>query len=499
MIPHFVLRQQRGLHPPSSLRSVILGISLAIIVALAILWQSVPVLIIVTSAIGIFALGLIHPIALLLPLLVLSPLRVLISTEAQFQLPIDIGQIGLASYLVVYVISYILRPLPRSASPTSLWTPFSASLLLFIIVTGLSGFVSISISAWLLEWLKWIQIFLLMTAIVSAFKKISWEWLVFGLVVAGLANAVVGIYEFFGGSGALHLLINDRFFRAFGTFGQPNPFGGFMGLLIPLSVMCTWGNMMRWKHSSPSNKRLYAMLASFYAISSLVLLLGMVMSWSRGAWLGLAAAFLVLALAIPRSLKKGLLVFVFVAACAFVAWTSGLIPQSIVQRLETSTQEFFAFEDVRGVDITPDNFAVAERLAHWQAAINMSTSNPWLGVGFGNYAIAYPQYALINWQEPLGHAHNYYLNLLAEVGIIGLLVYGKVWVTIFHRTWQAKSHPDVLSRYVAIGLLGTWVYLAVHSFFDNLYVNNLFLHLGVMLSIVAILSKEVRSSLRIST
>ncbi len=49
-------------------------------------------------------------------------------------------------------------------------------------------------------------------------------------------NALIGLYEFFGGSGALVLLIDNRFSRAFGTFGQPNPFGGFMGLLAPVAL-----------------------------------------------------------------------------------------------------------------------------------------------------------------------------------------------------------------------------------------------------------------------
>ncbi len=69
----------------------------------------------------------------------------------------------------------------------------------------------------------------------------AWEWLVFALVLSGIANALIGIYEYFGGSGALHLLIDGVHFRAFGTFGQPNPFGGFMGLLAPVALMAAIG------------------------------------------------------------------------------------------------------------------------------------------------------------------------------------------------------------------------------------------------------------------
>ena len=115
--------------------------------------------------------------------------------------------------------------------------------------------------------------------------------------------------------------------------------------------------------------------------------------------------------------------------------------------------------------------------------------NPWLGVGFGNYEIAYPQYDLLNWPLAQGHAHNYYLNVFAEAGIIGLVAYVTMWLTVIVITWRARRHPDPLARFIVVGLFGTWTYLAVHSLTDNLYVNNLFLHLGVMLGILAVLHR----------
>jgi O-antigen ligase len=168
-----------------------------------------------------------------------------------------------------------------------------------------------------------------------------------------------------------------------------------------------------------------------------------------------------------------------------------------VNRISSSTEDFFAFEDMRGVDITAENYPVVERLAHWQAALNMAVDHPWLGVGFGNYEIAYPQYRLFNWDEPLGHAHNYYLNILAEAGLLGLLAYGNVWAVIIWITWRARKHPDILSRFIIIGLLGSWTYLLVHSMFDNLYVNNLFLHLGTMFGILGIFNNQANNDVRL--
>jgi O-antigen ligase len=456
--------------------------------------QPIPVVVIIGVTSLFLLLSLFHPIAALVVLLILGPMRVLISTEAAFQLPLDIGQLALILFLAVWIVHRIIHSGTKPLSMKMLWTPISGSLLFFLIATGISAFVATSLTAWALEWVKWVLVFVTFTVVVTIFQGISWEWLVFALVLSGVANALVGIYEFFGGSGALHLLINDRFFRAFGTFGQPNPFGGFMGLLIPISVMSAIGYLHRWlRNRNPWNLS----LGVYYAISSALLLTAIGMSWSRGAWLGLGMALLVMGFFIPRKTRNGLLLFVVIAIGAVIIWFSGLLPQSIVQRLQTSTEEFFAFEDVRGVDITSENFAVAERLAHWQAAINMVTAHPYLGVGFGNYATVYPQYQLINWSEPLGHAHNYYLNIFAEVGILGLLGYGKVWITIFCQSWKATSHPDTLSRLVVIGLIGAWIYISVHSIFDNLYVNNLFLQIAVMLSVMVLLLKEAQINVRI--
>ena len=59
--------------------------------------------------------------------------------------------------------------------------------------TGITAFNALSMGAWLTEWLKWVSMLLL---IAICLDLGTWEWLVFALVLSGVANALIGIYEY---------------------------------------------------------------------------------------------------------------------------------------------------------------------------------------------------------------------------------------------------------------------------------------------------------------
>lgn len=452
--------------------------------------QPVALLLSIIAAAILAAAALFTPLAAAGIMLVLAPLRTLVITEAVYNLPLDPGQLLFIVTLALWAFYRIRHRQPLFAAlPSPVYLP----VLGFATLTALTLFNTVSPAAWLTEWLKWLVILLLIVFVLDQGRHERWQWLLLALVAAAAANAVVGLYIFFGGSGADHLLINNRFFRAFGTFGQPNPFGGFMGLTLPLALMAAYGYSLRlfrnWRNRPLKPQAFIPPV--FYLMMALLLASGVLISWSRGAWLAMAVAVAVMAFALPYRLRYSLLLLALAGSLAAAAWFGGLLPASIIERVTGSAEELLAFEDVRGVEITPANYAVIERLAHWQAALNMARHHPWLGVGLGAYGAAYDQYRLLNWHEPLGHAHNYYLNILAEAGIIGLIGYSLLWAMVFLFTWRLRRHPDPLARALGIGLLGAWVYLAVHSLLDNLYVNNLFLHLGVMFGILAVLYNQV--------
>ena len=440
----------------------------------------------------IFLLAFLTPIAALLPLLILAPLRALIATEAAFQLPLDIGQLLLLTWLSAWALHHIVL---RRSLPRLVWSPLYLPVLAFLIVAGLTAFSAGSLPAWLSEWLKWLQILTIMVLVASSLSGTAWRWPLYGLLLSGAANSLIGLYQFFGGSGALHLLINGRFFRAFGSFGQPNPFGGFMAILAPLALCLTLASLLRWRQRRSTGT--FAAVAGHILLSAF-LVAGLLASWSRGAWLAFASAAMLMLLALPRRLLHGLLLTGTSLLLVALIWSVGLLPESLSARLVSSTADYFAFEDLRGVPISSANYPVVERLAHWQAAINMATARPWLGVGLGNYEVEYEQFRLLNWPDALGHAHNYWLNILAETGIFGLAAYCGFWFCVLAWSWRARCHPDPRARLVIVGLLGAWVSLSVHSLFDNLFVNNLFLHVGILLGVLALLRRQARSFLAIT-
>jgi putative inorganic carbon (hco3(-)) transporter len=357
--------------------------------------------------------------------------------------------------------------------------PLYLPLLLFGAVGAVSLLDAPSATLGMKELVKWVEMAVMM-------------WIVAGMVAAHGARPVValllGLYQFgFQADVPDHFaILDERFYRAYGTFMQPNPFGAFVSWAALLGAGTLLGAVTRWWEQ----RRLTVPVVlwwAFLAACTLVAAGGLVASWSRGAWLAFAAGAAALALFAPRRRWVGA-VLLGGALVGFVGlWQLELLPGAITERLTSFALEVPSSAqsavDVRGVEFTDENFAVIERLAHWQAALDIARQEPWLGAGFGNYEAAYPEVALPNWTHPLGHAHNYYLNLLAEVGALGLAAYLVLWGAIFVWTLRALRGGSE-QRGIVLGLLAIWVALTVHHMLDKLYVNNLYLHLGALLGIL---------------
>jgi O-antigen ligase len=88
----------------------------------------------------------------------------------------------------------------------------------------------------------------------------------------------------------------------------------------------------------------------------------------------------------------------------------------------------------------------------------------------------------------LGHAHNIYLNVLGETGVLGLAAFVVLWTSFLGWLLRQLRHhlpPQSWSRALAVGVLGMFAHLAVHSFFDNLFVQGMYLQVAFWLGAVA--------------
>lgn len=412
--------------------------------------------------------------------------------------PLSSGQLMLFATLAAWLGQRVVQRRPGWPRP-----PLLRPLALF----GLVGLASLwsAASVWdgVKELGKWVEIGLVMVLVIDLGRPaIRRAWnagripgLAWVLLATAASQAALGVWQFAGrAAGPDHFAIGGRFYRAAGSFQQPNPFGGYISLHLAVSLGLLLGLLAARPAADDPRRRAWQLQVAALSLVSVLLGLGCLASWSRGAWLNLAAALAALIVAAPRRRWLGVAALAVAALLVWGAGQRGLIPAALTERLTSFTADF-RWGDVRGVDINDANYAVLERLAFWQAAEGMARDHLWLGVGLGNYAAAYPAYALLNWPQALGHAHNYYLNLLAEVGIIGLGAYLVLWGAILKQTWGALRLPWP-RRGLALGLLAAWVGLSVHHLLDNLYVNNLYIHLGAWLGLLACLGRPVALPLK---
>ncbi|NOX64165.1 MAG: hypothetical protein GXP42_19850 [Chloroflexi bacterium] len=302
------------------------------------------------------------------------------------------------------------------------------------------------------------------------------------LLLAATVEALIGWRQFYFGIGPEAFELG-RFLRAYGTFGQPNPYAGYLGLSLPLGLaLGLWSVRRLWRSRSRDLTRLFLSMAIWGM--TITILAGILASGSRGAWLGvIASTIAVLAL---DSLASRALLLLGAGATALAA---PLLPSFITARL-AAIPAYFGVWNARGAVVTDENFAILERVAHWQAGWEMFADNFWLGVGVGNWDIVYPQYAIDRWLDPLGHAHNALFHYAAVAGIFGALAYLMLWLGALTAAFRAVLRTRALARALAIGVVGLLVHLSVHNLIDNLWVQGMPLLVALALSLLPTINNE---------
>ena len=209
---------------------------------------------------------------------------------------------------------------------------------------------------------------------------------------AGLSTAG-RLRVFYGGA-----LVQNR---ATGPFGQPNELGS---LSVTVSVVG-----LGLLFALPSGRR-FRPLRLLAGAASLAAMAALTLSFSRGAWIGLALGLAVLVLLAPRSRRPVLAGF---AAVALVGLLSPfLVPGQAV---------LAAVGDRLAATATGERNPYDERPAIWREAVRQAEGSPVLGVGPGGYPVRATLDESAARVSAPEHAHNVVLTIAAEQGAVGLL------------------------------------------------------------------------------
>jgi len=374
--------------------------------------------------------------------------------------------------VVLLLVGWLTLVLNRRARPATA-SPLLGAIAGLLVCFALTVFIAPNINLAAKEMLKWIElaaVFLAGTSLIEA--PAHRRTLLIWLLGAGASQALVGLVQSVLRQGPEHFMIGGLIMRAYGTFEQPNPFGGYLGLTVPLAV-----SLAVFGLQPGLARRLVIVVA-------LITALALALTLSRGAWTAqLVALALVLAVSNTRARQALGAGVVFVVILLAALWP--LIPSEVTERLTSVVVSAVDLGSVKEAVVTPDNWAVLERLSQWYAGWEMFLDNPILGVGIGNYNAAYETYRLEQWPVALGHAHNHYLTIAAEAGFVGFLAYVFFWVVVFRACAHAlRRAPGRIERAVVVGILSSLAAFATHNLFDVLFVHGMGVTLGLLLTLL---------------
>ncbi len=348
----------------------------------------------------------------------------------------------------------------------------------------LMGFAAIVVAQIVLHttasrYLTRVELQLLVTYIIlvylvgQAFQRTSdYRTFVWFLMSLAFFISLFGILHHLTYNGKLFWLRQARYGGIpFGPYVNRNHFAGFAELLIPLALVpLVLGKVRR--------ERLFVV-----GLFSFVPIVGLLLSASRGGIVSLAIEIVILfALLLMRRVRtKNVLVGGVVVLCAvmMVSWVG--------------VQEIFTrFSNPKTSDV-----AVGKRASMRQDTWKIFRDHPWIGTGLGTIQMVFPPYETNYDAKIVNHAHNDYLEALAETGILGGACCG--WflgVLVLSSLPGLASLQSFNSAINLAGLIGCCGML-VHSLVDfNLHIpaNALLFFLSAHLATVRIQSESTASA-----
>lgn len=259
-----------------------------------------------------------------------------------------------------------------------------------------------------------------------------WWAVMIGLLVEAVVTLIYGR----NGSGG----------RALGSIGQSNDLGAFLAMFAVPALAGVFG---------VKNAFGRVLLLGIFVVACM----GVMLSLSRGSMLALVAGTLLVAW-----LSSRWALGVLVAALLFSPlWA----PDYLKERITASSVE------VEGSDEMAVDPAAEARLQTWQSILQVVAEHPIEGVGFTGLAYVLPEVGEgLGLEEVKESAHNTWLRMLSETGIIGLAVFTWLMWKCWSIGWQAMRRSRVaFDRALGVGLCGATLTLAINCAFGDRFFN----------------------------
>ena len=296
-----------------------------------------------------------------------------------------------------------------------------------------------------------IQIYRLLSGIALFYAIANWgnsqsrlHILVFGVVLATLLLALSAPFSVEWSAGKLFFVpdvIYQKFILLVTDTVHPNVLAGSLVIMlsfpIGLIIFC-------WKERHWFERGLLI-------VSSLAGLGVVFLTQSRGAWIALAV---LLSFMIIFRWRWGWLLIVILSGIAIMfVWRAGTT--SVLDFLMTS-QSIGSFDD---------------RIHLWSRGIYILSDFPFTGIGMGQFTeITHLLYPYLIPEQIMSHAHNLFLQIAIDLGLLGLIAWLAIWFTIIAASWQlyrkSQLTQDNMSTAIGAALMSSQAALLAHGLLD---------------------------------
>ena len=287
------------------------------------------------------------------------------------------------------------------------------------------------------------------------------EMVVYTLTVVAALTSSYALAQFLHHSNQVWNLMAPYPGRASGTYINPDHFAGFLELVLPLPLAFLLAGRVG----------VIARVVLAYAVLSIVA--GLTVTLSRGGWVAAGAGILMLLvfLMFHRNHRGRAALTLAVLLAAGGIFTTVYVSKSIGYMRRVAHPD----ENIQSVMDTN------ARLQMWDAAVQMWRDHVWWGAGPGHYDFRFREYRPEGFQQRPQHAHNDYLELLADWGTVGgVIVLAGIGIFVFglFKTWPHVRREEndfgsgMSTRYAFfLGAISGLFALAVHSLVDfNLHI-----------------------------